>query len=137
MYAIGALARETGVKIPTIRYYEQIGLIAPPARTAGNQRRYQPKTLLRLRFIRHARDLGFSLDAIERLLSLAAEPRRSCKEIDEIARRNLGDIEERIRRLEGLEAALRSMIRQCSGGHVCECRVIEVLADHSQCLADH
>ena len=74
MFSIGEVARATGVKVPTIRYYEMIGLLDDPGRTAGNQRRYGQGEVDRLAFIRHARDLGFSLDAVRALIRLSRHP---------------------------------------------------------------
>ena len=137
MLSIGTLSRRTGTKVQTIRYYEQIGLMREAERSAGGQRRYAEEDLERLAFIRHARELGFPLEAIRELLDLTDKPGRSCEEADEIARRQLVRVEQRIRRLEALRAELRRMIQDCSGGRVAECRVIEVLRDHSECLTDH
>jgi DNA-binding transcriptional MerR regulator len=78
MYSIGTLSKRTGVKVPTIRYYEQVGLLSEPDRTAGNQRRYGQTEIERLGFIRHARDLGFPIEAISSLISLNDHPDRSC-----------------------------------------------------------
>ena len=78
MLSIGALARRSGVKVPTIRYYEQLGLIDAPVRSDGNQRRYTDAQAQRLGFIRHARDLGLSLDAIRDLLRLCAPALPDC-----------------------------------------------------------
>ena len=134
--AIGDLSRRTGVKVPTIRYYEQIGLLAPPARTEGQQRRYGKAEVRRLDFIRHARELGFPLDDVRALLRLADEPDRPCVEADTIARGHLGSVRSRIARLQALEAELVRMVDACGHGKVGECRVIEVLADqsHEHCL---
>ncbi|MQK61186.1 MerR family transcriptional regulator, partial [Escherichia coli] len=77
MLGIGELSRKTGVRIETIRYYERIGLLAPPARTAGNYRRYRETDAGRLRFIRRARALGFPIDRIGTLLALADQRDRS------------------------------------------------------------
>src|SRR4051812_10160019 len=96
---IGGLAEQTGVKVPTIRYYESVGLLHPPPRTESNRRTYGPEDVKRLRFIRHARDLGFEVEAIRQLLSLTDEPTRSCAEADAIARQHLADIESKIARL--------------------------------------
>jgi len=85
MYAIGELSRRTGVKVPTIRYYEQMGLISAPDRSEGNQRRYERADLERLTFIRHARDLGFPIEAIRELLSLSRHPDEPCERADHIA----------------------------------------------------
>ena len=136
-HTIGQLAARTGCKAQTIRYYEQIGLMPEPVRTEGNQRRYGAQHLERLAFIRHSRELGFSLQAIRELLSLADDPGRSCAAADRIAQRQLAQVESRIARLDALKTELERMIVQCRGGRVADCRVIEVLADHTQCLADH
>ncbi len=135
--AIGDLARQSGVKVQTIRYYEQIGLLAPAMRTGGNQRRFGTATARRLRFIRHARDLGFPLEAVRDLLDLADHPDRPCADADRIARRQLDDVSRRIAQLQALERELSRMLVQCRGGPVADCRVIEILSDHSQCLGDH
>jgi len=87
MFSIGSLSKKTGVKVPTIRYYEQIGLIDPVVRTEGNQRRYSNTELDRLVFIRHARDLGFSIEAIGKLIELSQLPERICIEANQIARK--------------------------------------------------
>ena len=135
-YSIGRLARQTGCKIQTIRYYEEIGLMPAPDRTSGNQRRYASRDLERLSFIRHSRQLGFSLDTIRQLLSLVDTPNQSCERADRIARGQLREIQSRIERLRALEVELLRMAEQCQGGQVADCRVIEVLRDHSQCLHD-
>ena len=137
MLSIGKLARTVGVKVPTIRYYEQIGLLPQPERTAGNQRLYGQKTRERLGFIRHARDLGFPLDAIREFLDLADDPDRSCAAADEIARRQLAAVNDRIARLILLRAELQRMVAQCAHGTIADCRVIEVLGDHGHCAHDH
>jgi DNA-binding transcriptional MerR regulator len=134
--AIGDLARRTGCKVQTIRYYEQIGLLPHPARTAGGQRRYGAAHLDRLLFIRHSRELGFSLDQIRSLLHLSDRPDRSCDDADRIARENLEAVRHRIRSLRVLEEELERMVAECRGGRVCDCRVIEVLSDHGKCLHD-
>ena len=83
--SIGALAKATGTKVETIRWYERVGLLAAPARTTGNYRAYGPPHLARLSFIRRARDLGFSLDQVRVLLGLAEDQDRSCEAVDAIA----------------------------------------------------
>lgn len=137
MLSIGTLSRKTGTKVQTIRYYEQIGLLPEPGRSEGGQRRYTPAELDRLAFIRHSRQLGFSLDAIRELLELADKPRHPCADADAIAKRQLKQVEKRIMRLEALRTELKRMIRECNGDSVAECRVLEVLRDHSECLTEH
>lgn len=135
-FTIGRLARETGCKIPTIRYYEQVGLLPEPGRSAGNQRVYDQRHLSRLAFIRHSRELGFSQAAIRQLLELSDHPDQSCAEVNQIAQSHLDEVNHRISRLEALKAELERMVQACEGGKVGDCRVIETLADHAhgRCL---
>lgn len=133
---IGALSERTGVKVPTIRYYEQAGLMPQAARTEANRRTYSTQDVDRLRFIRHARELGFEVDAIRQLLGLVDQPDRSCAEADVIARVHLREIESKLARLTALQVEVRRMIDECAHGRVGDCRVIQVLADHGQCVSD-
>lgn len=133
MLSIGELSRRTAVKVPTIRYYEQVGLMPAPPRTEGKQRRYGPAEVSRLNFIRHARELGFEVEAIRELLELSENPDQSCAEADRIARRHMVEVERRIEQLTALRTELQRMVSECSHGRVGECRVIQVLADHAQC----
>ena len=137
MLAIGALSRQTGTKVQTIRYYEQIGLMNEAGRTSGGQRRDFEKDRDRLAFIRHSRQLGFSLDSIRELLELSDNPSRSCAEVDSIARRQLRQVEQRLKRLQSLKKELKRMVAECEGDSVADCKVLEVLRDHSECLTDH
>jgi Cu(I)-responsive transcriptional regulator len=137
MLTIGNLSKKTGTKASTIRYYEQIGLMNEPGRSTGGQRRYFEKDLDRLAFIRHSRQLGFSLEAVRELLDLSDHPSRSCAEADVVARRQLKQVEERINRLQTLKKELRRMVAECEGNSVAECKIIEVLRDHSKCLTQH
>ncbi len=138
VYSIGDLARETGCKVQTIRYYETIGLMPPAPRTAGNQRRYRRQHVDRLAFIRHGRELGFPLDAIRELLSLSDDPDRSCAQAHNVAQSHLDAVERRISVLNALRDELEAVVRRCDAGRTGACRVIEVLADHSHthCLTD-
>lgn len=136
--SIGAAAKASGVKVPTVRFYEQIGLLPPMERTEGNRRLYGAGDLQRLAFIRHARELGFEIDAIRELLHLQDHPDQSCAAADEIARGRLDEVRRRIASLKALEQELERMVGECSHGRVAECRVIEVLADHCECrFHDH
>lgn len=137
MLTIGKLGASAGVKVPTIRYYEQIGLLPDPDRSAGNQRLYTKTTMDRLAFIRHARELGFPLEAIRDLLSLSDRPDQSCAAADAIAKAQLLATRARIARLRALEAELERMVSQCACGTISDCRVIEVLGDHAHCAHDH
>ena len=108
---IGRVAELTGVKVPTIRYYEEIGLLPTPDRAGNNRRTYGQDTLRRLRFIRHARELGFEVEAIRQLLSFGQEPHQPCDEADRIARAHLADIESKIARLTALGAEVKGVAR--------------------------
>ena len=134
--SIGELSRRTGVKVPTIRYYELIALMPAPPRSEGKQRRYSEPEVSRLIFIRHARELGFEIDAIRALLALQDNPNQPCLTADRIARARLAEVDQRIRSLTALKAELELMINGCSHGYVATCRVIEVLADHGLCAYD-
>ncbi|WP_042249539.1 helix-turn-helix domain-containing protein [Paracoccus sp. PAMC 22219] len=137
MLSIGKLSAATGVKVPTIRYYEDIGLLPEAERSAGNQRLYDLAAQERLAFIRHARELGFPLDSIRELLSLSDQPDMSCAAADVIATRQLAAVNDRIIRLQALQRELERMLAQCAHGTISDCMVIEVLSDHANCLHDH
>jgi DNA-binding transcriptional MerR regulator len=90
-----------------------------------------------LAFIRHARDLGFTLEAIRDLRTLSDTPDQSCAAADTIAKSQLAEVESRLLRLAALKTELERMIQQCAGGSIADCKVIEVLGDHSLCATDH
>jgi Cu(I)-responsive transcriptional regulator len=125
--AIGELGRRTGTKVETIRYYERIGLLAAPLRTAANYRAYGPEHLSRLSFIRRSRDLGFSLEQVRALLDLSDDRSRSCQAVDAIAEQHLAEVDRKIADLQALRRELASMIDQCRCGTVAECRIIDAL----------
>lgn len=137
MLSIGELSKRTGVKVPTIRYYEQAGLISPLERSEGNQRRYGERELERLTFIRHARDLGIRPDAIRELLELSAHPQEPCLRADAIAKEHLSIVREKIARLQRLESELARITARCDGHAVEDCYVIRSLADHRLCADEH
>lgn len=126
---IGDLARLTGTKVNTIRFYEDIGLLPRAIRTASGRRTYASPDVRRLSFIRHGRALGFSTDEIRSLLDLADAPDKDCAQAAAIARRHLADIEVRIGRLRTLQEALCEVAVSCEGGRAADCRVIEAIAD--------
>lgn len=125
---IGQLANGTNTKVETIRYYERIGLLPAPARTAGNYRSYRGEHLNRLSFIRRARDLGFSLSQIRGLLGLADQRDRSCSSVDVIAREHLAEVDRKVADLIALRRELDSIINQCGHSTIAECRIIEALS---------
>ena len=138
MFSIGELSKRTKVKVPTIRYYEEMGLLSEPERTEGNQRRYDAAGLERLSFIKHARDLGFSIEAISELIELQSHPDRSCQAATEIALSQLSDVKAKIKRLKALEKELVRISKGCDGEGVSEdCYVLASLADHKLCLHAH
>lgn len=128
---IGELARATGTKVETVRYYERIGLLPAAPRTgSGQYRAYTGTTLGRLSFIRRARGLGFSLDQIRELLTLSDDRSHSCEAVDAIARTHLSEIQLKIKDLQALARELGGMLDSACHGTVAECRVIESLAPH-------
>ncbi len=124
---IGTLASETGVKVETIRYYERIGLMKSPERTAGGTREYGLEDLKRLSFIRRSRELGFSQEEIRALLRMVDAQSVSCAQVHEMTLEHLANIRRKIMRLQRLETALESMAAECSKGDVPKCPVVEVL----------
>ena len=134
---IGELSRATGTNIETIRYYERIGLLPAPARTGANYRSYGGEHRARLSFVRHSRDLGFTIDEIRSLLDLSDHPDRDCGEADRIATSHLAQVEEKIAQLSLLRDELARIIGRCRGGLAGDCRVIEALGDHGQCSRAH
>jgi MerR family transcriptional regulator, mercuric resistance operon regulatory protein len=121
---IGRLAREAGVNIETIRYYQRRGLLATPRKPLGGARRYSADSLVRLRFIRRAQELGFTLREISELLMLGDG---SCAETRTIAENRLKDIEARMRDLESMHATLGKLIRTCRAGNRPPCPIITSL----------
>lgn len=125
---IGELGQATATKVETVRYYEKIGLLPPPARTAANYRAYGADHLARLSFIRRARDLGFTLEAVRELLTLADDKAQSCEAVDVIARAHLTEIDRKVADLQALRAELARTLGSCSHGTVADCKIIESLA---------
>lgn len=125
--AIGALSRRTGVNIETVRYYERIGLLPPPARSGGGHRLYGDGNLMRLNFVRRARDLGFTLDEVRALLELAEKRDRPCAKAREVAAGHLSDVRAKIAGLRTMERVLVDMVARCAEGSTPECPLIEAL----------
>jgi Cu(I)-responsive transcriptional regulator len=134
---IGDLARRAGSTSETIRYYERIDLLPRPDRTGSNYRDYGERDVERLAFIRHARGLGFEIDHIRSLLDLAEQPDRDCAAADAIASRHLAAVQRKIEQLERLRGELDRMVRQCRGGQMSSCHIIETLSDHAHCGTGH
>ncbi len=123
----GSLAKQTGVNIETIRYYENIGLMPEPPRTSGGHRIYDESLLKRLSFLRRCRELGFSLDELRGLLELVDGGSYSCAEVLESVQAHLQRINGKIRDLKKMQATLRELSKQCTGDDVPGCPIVEVL----------
>lgn len=136
-HSIGELANLADVKPPTIRFYEQIGLMPTPRRTPSDRRVYESGAVARLAFIKHARQLGFPVEAIRTLLDLADHPERACGDANRLAQQQLAVVEEKLGLLASLQAELSRMVSAGCDGPAGECRVIESLSDHGHCLGDH
>ena len=127
--SIGDLAKGAGTRVVTVRYYEQVGLMPPPSRTAGNYRTYSNEHVLRLRFIRRCRDLGFTLSQVRDLLRLSSQKDEECAEVSRIAARHLIGIEQKISDLKRLARELQRINNSCQGdGPIADCRIIEALS---------
>lgn len=138
IYSIGDLSRETGVKVPTIRYYEKEGLLDPPVRTEGNQRRYLDSDLDRLRFLRHCRDLGLPMEAIRELIDLSLHPDKPCSDANRIAAEQLQSVRDRISHLKKLEKELVRISASCTGDHpAADCNILKAFSDHGLCQGEH
>ena len=134
--SIGDLAKGTGTKVVTVRYYEQIGLLPAPSRTAGNYRTYSNEHMRRLRFIRRCRGLGFTLDQIRDLLRLSSQKDEECAEVDRITAQHLIEIEQKISDLKRLAKELRRLNNCCQGnGIIADCRILEALSPSGE--AEH
>ena len=125
---IGTLAKSTGCRPETVRYYERVGVLPEPARSRGGQRRYRREHVKRLRFVRRARELGFPLDEVRGLLWLVDEPGHTCAEVEEVTRGHLDAVRSRLADLRALERVLDRIVAQCKGGTVPECPVIDALS---------
>lgn len=121
------LARETGCNLETIRYYEKVGLLLEPARSANGYRVYAPEFVQRLRFVLRARDLGFTLDEIRSLFLLTDTGTQTCAEIKARTQVHLADVRQKIADMRRIEATLASTLANCSGADVSECPVLDAL----------
>lgn len=132
---IGKLAKAADVKVPTIRFYEQIGLLPQAPRAENDRRLYDDASVRRLAFIKHARQLGFPIEAIRTLLDLSDHPERACDDANTLAQEQLSAVETKILQLEALRSELRRMVASGCKGSAGACRVIEALAE-LELLAD-
>jgi DNA-binding transcriptional MerR regulator len=127
-YTVGQLAQDTGIKPVTIRYYEKIGLLPEARRSASGYRMYSTTDHSRLVFIRRSRGLGFSLDDIRELLSLADRQQESCAGVDAKVEQQLAQVRSRLSDLRAMELELERLSKCCEGGVIMDCRIIETLS---------
>ena len=127
---IGEVAREAGLGVHAVRFYEREGLLPEPRRKASGYRDYPPEVVPRLRFIRRAKELGFSLGEILKLLKLEADSNASAGEVKQIAESTLEDVERRVKALQRMRRELRKLVDGCPGkGSVAECSILNALAE--------
>ena len=133
--SIGVLAQQTGCTVPTIRYYEEIGLLPAGPRTEAGRRLYREPEVKRLAFVRRCRDFGFSIEQVRELVSLVDEPARPCSEVREIAAVHLAQVRSKLAELEALESSLSAFVvscdTACAGGQAVDCTILDDLAQPS------
>lgn len=128
LVTIGEAARATVTRPETIRYYEKIGLLPSPPRSAGNYRSYAAKDIARLGFVRRARELGFPIEQVRELLEIADHHEHDCRTVDNMTRAHMLEIDRKIADLASLKSELGSLLASCQGGRIAECRILEALA---------
>jgi MerR family transcriptional regulator, copper efflux regulator len=134
---IGDVSRESGVSTKMIRYYEQIGLIPPAHRTESGYRVYRDNDVHALRFIRRARDLGFSVTQLAELLTLWSDRHRASADVKRIARQHIAELEHKVQELRAMTDALKHLAAHCHGDHRPECPILEDLAGAIEVAARH
>lgn len=130
-HSIGAASRQTGCSVPTIRYYEEVGLLPAAPRTEGNQRHYDDAAIRRLTFIRRCRDFEFTIEQVRELVGLVDQPKRDCVEVRDIAQARLQEVQKKLAELQALEASLSAFVcscnTACAGGPAVDCTILEEL----------
>lgn len=127
---IGSVAEAAGVEVSTVRYYERRGLLAEPPRTSSGYRQYDETVVDRIRFVRQAQDLGFTLEEIEELLALRVEDSSSCGVVEEATRAKLRSVDAKIRELRRLRGVLARLVRSCEAKESTEeCPVLGMLEE--------
>lgn len=125
---IGLLAKRAEVNIETVRYYERRGLIPKPPRQESGYRQYPEETIARIQFIKHAKELGFSLKEILELLSLRVNANATCADVKRRAESKIADIEEKLHALQRMKKTLTKLAKECRGrGPINECSMLEAL----------
>lgn len=132
VFSIGVLARRAGCSVPTVRYYESIGLLPEGPRTEAGRRVYDEAAVRRLAFIRRCRDFGFVIEQVRELVSLMDEPERPCVEVREVAARHLEQIRGKLAELQALERAMTAFVggcdAACADGAALDCSILEDLS---------
>jgi Cu(I)-responsive transcriptional regulator len=138
-HSIGAAAKRTGCSVPTIRYYEAVGLLPAAVRTEGNQRHYDDAALRRLAFIRRCREFGFTIEQVRELVGLVDQPQRDCVEVRDIARAHLQEVQKKLAELQALQAALSAFVcscdAACAGGPAMDCTILDDLGSRPAAAA--
>lgn len=131
-HSIGGASKQTGCSVPTIRYYEEVGLLPPAPRTEGNQRHYDDAAIRRLGFIKRCRDFGFTIEQVRELVGLVDQPNRDCVAVRDIAQAQLQEVQKKLAELRALEAGLSAFVcscnTACAGGPAADCTILEDLA---------
>ena len=125
---IGAAASASGVSAKMIRHYEGVGLLPPASRTVSGYRQYSDKDVSTLRFIRHCRDLGFSLEQISELLDLWQNRKRSSRQVKALAQAHIAELDEKLKELQEMRSTLEHLVHCCNGDDRPDCPIIESLA---------
>lgn len=128
---IGEVAAATGLPAKTIRYYESVGLIDAPARSEGNYRLYDGRQVETLRFVQHARQLGFSVKEVAALVALWRDKRRASADVRRLALQHLGEIDARIAELKRMRQTLQGLVERCHGDHRPDCPILDELAEEN------
>ena len=128
LFTIGDVAKQAGVGVQTVRFYEREGLIEEPPRASSGYRSYNDDVITRLRFIKRAQELGFTLREVRELIALQTDTSAECGALRVVAQTKLADIEQRIADLRRMESALQELVDSCSGGGpMASCRIVECL----------
>lgn len=133
-YNIGEAAKASGVSAKMIRHYESLGLLSRARRTAAGYRIYDQNDIHTLRFVRRARDLGFSMKAIQQLLGLWQNRRRSSADVRRVAQQHVEDLNRKIEELQAMRRTLEQLVHDCHGDHRPECPILDDLASDTQTL---
>ena len=133
MVTVGKLAGQVGVNLETVRYYERTGLMPRPERTDSGYRKYNEDDVLRLRFIKKAQGLGFTLKEIKGLLSLRVDGRRSCQKVRDLAELKAADIDKKIRELQQIKKALTHLVSACRNeSNTSKCPILDALGSRGK-----